>query len=110
MKAGRFDRTITLFKPGAPIDDGATTQPGEPQNMGTRKAALITARPREIFENSGVEVERPVVFEVRSDTLTRQINETWTLEYDGQGYNIRSVSEIGRREGVRIEAVAGDEN
>lgn len=111
MKAGRLDRTITLFTPGDPVDDGYTTHPGEPENKGTRKAALISARTREIFENSGPEVERPVIFEVRSDPLTRQMTEVWTLEYEGRSYNIRSVAESSeRRKFIRIEAVTGDEN
>lgn len=108
MTAGNYDRIIELFKQGAPFDDGYTTQPGGPESQGTRKARLLVARAREIFENAGPEVERPYVFEVRFDSLTRQIDETWSLGFEGRSFNIKSVAEIGRRVGIRIEAVAGD--
>lgn len=108
MKAGKLDRTITLFKQGASVDDGYTTLPGELESQGTRKARYIPAMAREVFENAGREGKMPVVFEVRSDSLTRQINETWAIDYDGRRFDIEGVQEIGRNEGIRIQAVAGD--
>lgn len=100
---------MTLLKTGAATDDGYTTIPGALESQGTRKARYIPAMAREVFENAGREGKMPVVFEVRSDSLTRQIDEKWALEYDGRRFDIEGVQEIGRREGIRIQAVAGDE-
>ena len=108
MKAGEFDRIIELFAMGAPVDDGYTITPGVFASQGTRKAKYVPAMRREIFETAGREVKMPVVFEVRSDTLTRQISETWRIGFDGAVYDCKGVQQIGRREGLRIEAVAGD--
>jgi len=109
VKAGALDRTITLFKTGAAVDDGYTTRPGALESQGTRKARYIPAMAREVFENAGREAKLPVVFEVRSDSLTRQITEQWVIEYSGTRFEIQGVQEIGRKEGIRIQAVAGDE-
>lgn len=109
MRAGKLDRIITLLKSGAPVDDGYTTLPGGFEPQGTRKARYIPAMAREVFENAGREAKMPVVFEVRSDSLTRQITEQWVIEYAGQRFDIEGVQEIGRNDGIRIQAVAGDE-
>lgn len=108
MKAGDHDRIIELFAVSGAIDDGYTSTEGTWASQGTRKAKYIPAMRREIFETAGREVKMPVVFEVRSDTLTRQVRETWRIEYAGDIYDIKGVQEVGRRKGLRIEAVAGD--
>ena len=108
MNAGAFDRRIELFAAGAPVDDGYTLTDGAWESQGTRKARYIPAMAREVFENAGKEAKTPVVFEVRSDTLTRQIAATWRIGYDGLMFEVQGVHEIGRRNGLRIEAVADD--
>ena len=108
MKAGTFDRRIELFALGAPVDDGYTITQGAWASQGTRKARYIPAMAREVFENAGKEAKTPVVFEVRSDTLTRQIAATWRIGYDGLTFEVQGVQEIGRNKGLRIEAVAAD--
>lgn len=108
MKAGEFDRTIELFAEIAAVDDGYTTVPGGWASQGTRKAKYVPAMRREIFETAGREVKLPAVFEVRSDTLTRQINETWRIGYAGETFDIKGRQEVGRKRYIRIEAVAGD--
>ena len=108
MKAGELDRTIELFSPSAGVDDGYTNQPAGYASQGTRKAKYVPAMRREVFEAAGREVKLPVVFEVRSDTLTRQINETWRIAYDGANYDCKGVQQVGRRKYLRIEAMAGD--
>lgn len=109
MNAGQLDRRIDLLKAGEAVDDGYTTKPGELESQGTRWARYIPAMAREVFENAGREAKMPVVFEVRSDSLTRQITEQWVIEYNGTRYDIEGVQEIGRKDGIRIQAVAGDE-
>ena len=108
MKAGKLDRSVSFLKLGSGVDDGYTTSAGAMLTQGVRKARYIPAMAREIFENQGREGKTPVVWEFRSDTLTRQVDMSWKLSYDGRQYDIKGVQEIGRREGIRIEAVAGD--
>lgn len=108
MEARDFDRTIELFGPTAPVDDGYTTTPGGFASQGTRKAKYVPAMRREIFEASGREAQVPVIFEVRSDTLTGSINETWRIAYDGLTYDVKGSQQVGRRKYIRIEALAAD--
>lgn len=109
MSIGNHDRRIELFSVGASVDDGYTREQNGWLSEGTRKAVYKPAMRKEIFESAGREVTMPVIFEVRSDTLTRQITERWKIRYDGRDYDIKGVQEIGRRKGLRIEAVAGDQ-
>lgn len=110
MRAGVFDRTVTLLRPTAGVDDGYTTQPGGFQSAGTRKARYRPATPREVFENAGREGKQPVIFELRHDSLTRTILPTWRLSMEAKEYEIVGAEEIGRREGVRLVTVGGDGN
>ena len=64
---------------------------------------------REVIEAGGREAKLPVVFEFRFDDLTRQIDGTWRLVMDGVAYSVEGAQQIGRREGVRVSAVAGDD-
>ena len=108
MKAGELDRTIELFSPSAGVDDGYTNQPAGYASQGTRKAKYVPAMLREVFEAAGREAKLPAIFEVRSDTLTRTIDETWRLSFEGDTYDCKGVEQVGRRKGIRIEAMAAD--
>lgn len=108
MKAGPLDRTITLYSPATETDDGYTLKPGGWTTAGTRKARYVANSPRETFEAHGREATVPVIFEVRSDDLTRTIRETWQIGYDSRRYDVTGIEEIGRRDGLRIRAVAND--
>jgi hypothetical protein len=108
MDAGEFDRTIELFSPTDGVDDGYTTIPAGFATQGTRKAKYIPAMRREIFEAAGREAKLPVVFEVRSDTLTRQIDETWRISFEGDVYDCKGVQQVGRRKFIRIEVMGAD--
>lgn len=108
MDAGEFDRVIELFSPTGAVDDGYTVNLAGYASQGTRKAKYVPAMRREIFETAGREVKLPVVFEVRSDTLTRQIIETWRIGYGGQTFDVKGSQQVGRRKYIRIEAIAAD--
>lgn len=108
MDIGQFDSTIELFSPAAGADDGYTSLPSAYASQGTRKAKHLPAMRREVFEAAGREVKLPAIFEVRSDTLTRTINEKWRLSFYGDTYDIKGVQEVGRRNFIRIEAIGAD--
>lgn len=108
MDIGEFDSTIQLFSPSAGADDGYTSLPSGYASEGTRKAKHIPAMRREVFEAAGREVKLPAIFEVRSDTLTRTVNEKWRLLFDGDTYDVKGTLKVGRRNFIRIEAMASD--
>lgn len=109
MRAGLLDRRVSIQRQGEPIDDGVTTVPGGWIEVGTRKAQVIRSRGREVFENLGRESEVPVTFVMRSDTLTRSITVTDKIVFEEQSFDIQSVQEIGRRDGIECVGVASDE-
>ena len=108
MDAGALDRTIELFGPSVPTDDGYTLIPAAWESRGKRKAAYFPAMRREVFEAAGREAQMPVIFEVRSDSMTRQVNETWRIEYADLTYDVKGIQEVGRQKMLRIEALAAD--
>lgn len=110
MRAGTLDRRVTLLSPQAEVDDGYTTIPAGYAPAGTRKARYMPARTSEIFENEGIEAQRPVVWELQYDSLTATIDATWRLQYGARTYDIKGDPiEIGRRRGIRLETVAIDD-
>lgn len=109
MRAGDLDRRVTLLRPAAAVDDGYTTRPGGHEEAGERWARHMPAMAREIIEASGREAKLPIVLELRHDSLTRLIDGTWRVRMDGRTYDVEGAQEIGRREGVRLSAVAGDD-
>ena len=40
--------------------------------------------------------------------MTRTIDETWRMSFEGKVYDIKGVMQVGRRNAIRIEAVAAD--
>jgi len=106
MKAGALDRSVTILRQGAPVDDGFQTLPGAWGTLAVRKAQRITSRGREVFENQGIDALVPMTFVFRDDSVTRNIVPTDKLLYGLKGYDIKSVNEIGRRRGVEVVAVA----
>lgn len=110
MRAGLLDRRVTIQRQGEPVDDGVTTKPGAWADIGTRKAQVIRSRAREIFENLGREAEVPITFVMYSDTLTRTMVTTDRIVFEGKNFDIKSINEIGRREGIEVVALANDES
>lgn len=106
MKAGGLDRTVAIQRRSAAVDDGYTTQPGAWGNLAARKAMRIVSRAREVFENQGIEAEVPLTFVLRDDSVTRTVNAKDRLVFGGRAYDIKSVTEIGRRRGIEIVGVA----
>ena len=109
MKAGNLDRRITIQRQGAPVDDGYTTQPGALEDYATRWASWKPANGREVFENQGREAKAGGTFWMRYDSETSQIVATDKISWDNRVWDIVSVTQIDRREGVEVIVVADDE-
>lgn len=110
MKSGKMRRRVTIRRQGAPVDDGVTTLPGAWATLATRYAQDIRSRGREVFENLGTEAEIPMTFLLRFDSVTKTIKTTDRIGFEGKEYDLKSVQEIGFRDGIECVGVASDES
>lgn len=105
MRAGNLDRQITLQQVttvqdayGEEIETWADLSPDP-----TVWANVRPVRGRELEGKPGVIAEADTVFKIRHRTdLTRRMR----ISYNGDLYNIKSINELGRREGLEIFAIA----
>jgi len=109
MKAGKLDRRITIQRQGEATDNGIEEIPGALETYATRWASWKPANGREIFENLGREAKAAGTFWLRYDSLTSGILATDLVSWDGRTWDIISINQIGRLEGVELLVVAGDE-
>lgn len=104
LEAGRLDRRVTILRAGAgTLDTFGEMVPGEATETETW-ASVRPAPGTERFasaENAATATMR-FVFRWREDL----VRVTDTLLFDGRTYNIASVTEIGRREGLEVLATA----
>jgi len=109
MIAGALDRRISVLRQGPAIDDGYTTTPGELGVLASRWASWKPANGREVFENQGRKAIAGGSFWLRSDTTTRRIVETDKVAFEGRLWDILSVTQIGRRDGLELIVASDDE-
>lgn len=109
MKAGKLDRRITVQRQGPAVDDGYTTQPGALTDYCIRWASWKPANGRETFESQGNEAKAGGTFWLRYDGLTSAILATDVVLFEGRTWEIKAVQQLGRREGVELIVVAGDD-
>lgn len=105
MEAPKLDRKVTLRR--------ATTAQDEYGEEITTWADLATvwasrrrASARETLAAAEVSAAITDVFEIRYDSAWADLSPMDRLVFEGRGYDIVSVDEIGRRQGLRIAAVA----
>lgn len=104
MNFGKLDRRITFLRysltfnaDNEPIE--AWTPDASPVWASWRRASA-----RETLASAEVNATATDVFEVRWSTSVSTINPKDRLQYQGQVYDIAAVVEIGRRDGLRIDA------
>lgn len=110
MRAGRLDRRITIMRNGAAVDDGFTMVPGTVETYAVRWAMWRPQTGRETHESMGKEAYASGTFTVRYDSVTANLKETDVVQYSGKLWNITSIIELGRREGVELVVVSGEVN
>lgn len=103
MQAGKLDRRITIQEPVISQDDY-----GEPVVTGWADVATVWAQVvpvsgREYFDATAVRAEKTTRFRIR---WRSGLTEAMRIVYDGRNYDIRSIVELGRREGLEIRAEA----
>jgi len=109
MRAGALDRIVTILRQGDSVDDGLQATPGAWATLAVRKAQRITSRSREVFESQGIDAIVPMTFVLRDDSVTRTITPADRISYAGRLYDLKSVSELGRRRWIECVGVANDE-
>lgn len=102
MQAGKLDRRIVI-RSHTSAQDGAG-QPVETLTMLCTVWAYVThLRGPEPFQGQQFNPQRKTVFLIR---WRDDIDETMQIEHDGETYDIQSIAEKGRREGLEITALA----
>jgi len=102
MRSGSLDRRIRLETRnttadsfGEPIDT--------PAILATVAAQVLPLKASEVFADQQFSAGKALKFIIRHRT---DVNETVRIIYEGDAFDIQSVSEIGRREGLEIIAAA----
>jgi len=104
MKAGNLDRRITVQK-ATSSDDGfsAVTNYGTSFDLFASKKDISDS---ERIRAGGISAEITTRFVVRWSAQTAAITPKDRIQYRGMNYDIFSVKEVGRMEGVEITAGA----
>jgi SPP1 family predicted phage head-tail adaptor len=105
MQVGRRDRRITLQRQQQGVDsyNRPVTQ-WVP--IGTRWASWRRATANEQWAGGQVNAQVTDIFEIRHDSTVAALSPKDRLIYGSRTYDLVEVTEIGRREGLLIRAVA----
>ncbi len=108
MRAGPLDRRITIRR-NQPIQGGSGALKDNWVALQTVWAAVKYDRGSERFVTQQVVGQGVVTFVIRWSTTMSIITVTDRVSFDGRDYDIRDVRELGRREGIEIDAIARSE-
>lgn len=109
MRAGRLDRRISLQR--ATITQDSTGD--EVLTWGTLTTVWAEAKPMrgaESFTAQQFIGKTPVTFRIRWSDATKAITVEDRIIFDERTFNILDVREIGRREGLEVDAYARSED
>ena len=101
MMSQRLNRKITLQYPTTSQDSYGE----EDVTWATYRnvwAQVVQQSGREIF-SAGIVAEADTLFRMR---YISTLDETWRISYNSKYYNIKSVKELGRKEGLEVTAKA----
>ncbi|MGE0853648.1 MAG: phage head closure protein [Hyphomicrobiaceae bacterium] len=102
MRSGKLDRTITIQAFTADVDDYGTPAPTW-SDVATVRAELIQASTVEFIRAFGASDENIVIFRIR---WLAGVTTSHRVVYDGQGFNIKELKEIGRRKVLELRTVS----
>lgn len=105
MFAGKLDRRITLRR-ATKVQDSLGQEGQTWSDLATVWASRRRASSRETLAAAEISAAITDVFEIRYDSLWSDLSPLDQVVFDDRSYDIASVEEIGRREGLRIAAVA----
>lgn len=104
IQAGQLDRRVTLQQPTT-VDDGYTRTPGF-ADVVTVWASRAKAGANKRLAASQVGSSITHSFLIRWSSQVAGLSTQWRLLCEGAPYEIVAHDEVGRREGILIEAVA----
>jgi SPP1 family predicted phage head-tail adaptor len=107
IQAGQLDRRVTLQRP-SPVDDGYTRTPG------FADVATVWARRTKAGANkrlAAAQVGGTIThsFLINWSSKVAPVDTQWRLVCEGRVYEIVSADQVGRREGIIIDATASAE-
>ncbi len=99
MRAGQLDRRIALQRKTETAS--ALGQPGEAwTTYATVWARKIEKSVRDVFTSDQMQANRSVVFRIR---YRSGVSDTDTVLFEGQRFEVRGISEYGRRVALDLE-------
>lgn len=101
MRAGKLDRTITIQRASVTDDDYGAPQEAW-ATVATVRAQLIQSTAKEFIRDYGAAGVTTCVFRIRylaGVTLADRVG------YDGKTYDVKEITEIGRRRGLELRCV-----
>ncbi|AKI01433.1 phage head-tail adaptor, putative, SPP1 family [Hoeflea sp. IMCC20628] len=102
MRAGKLDRTITIERLAETISQtGAVSSAWT--NIATVRAEIVTQSATEFLNGFGEAEDGSIVFRIRH---LSNISTADRVIYDATAYNVKEISEIGRRRGLELRTVA----
>lgn len=104
MQAGRLDRRI-IIQEDTPTQDTYGDETSTWSTFATVWANVKSKSGKEYFNSDQVVAERSRIFKIR---YLPGVNEQMRISYDSNFYDIQTVSEIGRKEGMEIIATVNN--
>jgi len=102
MRAGKLDRTIAIERLAETISPtGAVSSAWT--NVATVRAEIVTQSASEFLNGFGEAENGSIVFRIR---YLPGVTTADRVSYDGAAYNVKEITEIGRRRGIELRAVA----
>lgn len=108
MRAGRLDRRIIVQR-NAPTQSSSGAPRDNWTDIGIVWGSVRFERGDERFSAQQVVGHGLCTFTIRYSRLMATLNVKDRLIFDGRFYDIRDVRELGRREGIEIDAQARSE-
>lgn len=98
MKQGAKDRLIAFIRDGEPFDDGMTTIPGAPTEIGKAWAEVKYGSGWERRQQAQEEGGQAATFIALANALTRGVKITDRIGHDGVEWDITGIAPMGRGE------------
>jgi SPP1 family predicted phage head-tail adaptor len=102
MRAGKLDRTITLERKSETVSETRTVVVTW-TNIATVRAEIVTQSASEFLTGFGEAESGTIVFRIR---YLAGITTADRVSYAGKVYDLKEITEIGRRRGLELRAVA----
>lgn len=101
MNPGMFDRTITIESYTEVNEDGSPTRTYAA--LFSNIAAWVKhEKASESIQGDRLEYEQPTIFQIPFPGIGHGINNKSRITFDSKYYNVTSVEEVRRREGLLI--------